>query len=114
MSRKRGDEGEDIACEYLESLHQTIICRNYSSRFGEIDIISKYKNTIRFVEVKYIKDSGFGSGADRITFAKLKKINKTAEIYLLENNLLNENWSIDAVIIEPTNNRIEYLTDIYN
>ena len=38
-----GSWGEDRACEYLIANGMTIICRNYHSRYGEIDIIAKDK-----------------------------------------------------------------------
>ena len=47
-----GFEGENIACNYLESQGYKIIDRNFICNSGEIDIIAKYKEELVFVEVK--------------------------------------------------------------
>ena len=50
--RRTGNLGEDIACEFLKSKRYKILERNYSTDFGEIDIIGFKKKTFYFVEVK--------------------------------------------------------------
>lgn len=50
--------GESIACGYLERNRYKIVSRNFRTRFGEIDIISKSPHKIlTFVEVKTISTS---------------------------------------------------------
>ena len=41
ITTERGKEGEDLACQYLESEGHEVVCRNFRNRLGEIDIISK-------------------------------------------------------------------------
>lgn len=50
--RKTGNLGEDIACEFLKSKRYKILEKNYSTDFGEIDIICYKNKTFYFVEVK--------------------------------------------------------------
>ena len=50
--RRIGNIGEDLACEFLKSKRYKILDRNYSTDFGEIDIICCKKRTFYFVEVK--------------------------------------------------------------
>ena len=46
-----GRLGEDIACNFLEKLGYKILAKNYRySRFAEIDIVAKDKDTIVFTE----------------------------------------------------------------
>lgn len=77
-----GSWGEDRACEYLTANGMTIICRNYHSRYGEIDIIAKDKNCTVFVEVKTRKNSVFGNASEYVTRKKQDKIILTAQQYI--------------------------------
>ena len=49
---KKGKIGEEIARRYLVLIGMKIICSNYKTKFGEIDIIAKVENKIVFIEVK--------------------------------------------------------------
>lgn len=55
--RDLGRLGEDIACDFLQSMGHTILERNYRSGHLEIDIISIDADGIHFVEVKTRRDS---------------------------------------------------------
>jgi len=48
----RGAWGEDYAAVYLRRHGYRILTRNYSCRFGEIDIIASDQHYVVFVEVK--------------------------------------------------------------
>ena len=48
---KKGKIGEEIARRYLVLRGMKIICSNYKTKFGEIDIIAKLENKIVFIEV---------------------------------------------------------------
>ena len=77
-----GKMGERKACEYLETKGYEILEVNFHSRFGEIDIIAKDGETVVFAEVKTRKNDQFGTPAEFVTPAKMKKIIKTAYFYL--------------------------------
>ena len=47
---KKGKIGEEIARRYLVLIGMKIICSNYKTKFGEIDIIAKLENKIVFIE----------------------------------------------------------------
>ena len=46
---------EDIAISYLEENGFKIIERNFKCKIGEIDVIAKKDEVIRFIEIKYRK-----------------------------------------------------------
>ena len=48
----KGAWGEDCAAAYLRRRGYRILARNYSCRFGEIDIIAADRHYVVFVEVK--------------------------------------------------------------
>lgn len=86
-NKATGSIGEKEACSYLKKKGYKIIEQNYRSAFGEIDIIAKYKDKIIFVEVKKRSSNKFGYGYDAVNYSKQKKIIKTAENFINENNI---------------------------
>jgi putative endonuclease len=50
--QKIGKLGEDVACKYLEKKGYVILERNYTRKWGEIDIVSCETERIHFIEVK--------------------------------------------------------------
>ena len=51
-TQKTGEIGEDLAVRYLEQNGYKIIERNYTRKWGEIDIIAEKDDTVYFFEVK--------------------------------------------------------------
>jgi putative endonuclease len=100
-----GEFGENLACEYLVKKGYKIIGRNVRKPWGELDIIAKSPDkTLVFVEVKTM--AGYlGAGLkpeDQLTKAKLKKLQKTASLYVghyPEKIKDNQGWRIDLVAI---------------
>jgi len=52
-SKLRGDQGEDLAADYLCGLGFHIVKRNLRCRSGEVDIVVYRDDTLVFVEVKH-------------------------------------------------------------
>ena len=51
-SQKIGQLGEDVACKFLMKHNFLVLERNYTKKWGEIDIIAKKNSKIHFIEVK--------------------------------------------------------------
>lgn len=82
-----------------------IIDRNYRKPWGEIDIIAEKSNIVRFVEVKAVtRESAYGISREMNDYRpeeqvhpfKLKKIARTAELYMMSSNDDRE-YQIDVV-----------------
>ncbi len=56
--------------------------RNFSNKYGEIDIIAKDKNTLVFVEVKTKTGIDFGLPEEMVGKGKLARVRQMATIYL--------------------------------
>ena len=101
-----GKIGEDIACSYLEKNNYKIICRNYRTKTGEIDIIARdITKEIVFIEVKTRQNLKYGYPIDAINKQKLIHIFKTATLYILLNKLENNNIRFDAIEVYILNKK---------
>lgn len=58
------------------------LVRNFHCRLGEIDLVMSDGETIVFVEVRYRRNSHFGSATESVTRNKQLKICRTAGIFL--------------------------------
>lgn len=108
-----GNAGEDLACRYLQKQGYEILERNkHYSKFCELDIIAKYKNTIVFVEVKTRKTTNFGVPQEAITKTKYENIKKGIQFYLTENKVKDYRIDVISITIKPEL-KIEHLKNIY-
>lgn len=80
--RARGSFYEKLACDYLVRNGCSILCVNYRSRHGEIDIIARDGKYTSFVEVKFRKDSSYGSPEAAVNISKQKQICKVSKFFL--------------------------------
>ncbi|MFA6281156.1 MAG: YraN family protein [Candidatus Omnitrophota bacterium] len=76
---------EDKAVEYLELQGYKVCERNFSCRFGEIDIIAQDAQYTCFIEVKARNSNYLVSGLEAVDFRKIKKIKKTALFHTSNN-----------------------------
>ncbi len=104
-TQKRGEIGEEIAVLYLKNKGYKILDRNYTRKWGEIDIIALKNSEVHFIEVKavIIKDKRTGSDhiqpEDNMHPAKLLKLQRTVETYLIEKKAYDKKWTIDLLCV---------------
>ena len=79
--RKLGAAYEEQAASYLEHAGVHVICRNFRSRAGEIDLIGREGGTLVFVEVKYRSDVSSGMPEEALSFSKRRTISRVADFY---------------------------------
>lgn len=77
-----GEKGELLAKVYLEKEGYTILAQNFRTRYGEIDIIAKFKEEIVFFEVKTRSGIDHGLPCEAVNKAKQRKIHGVANYYL--------------------------------
>ncbi|MFD1215319.1 MULTISPECIES: YraN family protein [Microbulbifer] len=77
-----GNQMEDTAAQHLCAAGLTIVERNFSSRFGEIDLIARDGNTLVFVEVRFRRSNRFGGAGISVDQRKQRKLLATANSYL--------------------------------
>lgn len=111
-----GKLGEDVACLFLVKHQFDIIDRNYLKKWGEIDIVAKKGDVLRFVEVKTVSRENIRNvsqetfDSDRpeenVHSWKIKRLHRTIQSYLIEKNVSGETlWQMDilAVFLDTEN-----------
>ncbi len=80
-----GRWGEERAADYLRKKGWKIIGMNYSTRFGEIDVIAEDRRYVAFVEVKLRKSDRFAAAREYVTAGKQERLRLAAEGWLSAN-----------------------------
>lgn len=80
--RAAGYTFEQRAREELERAGLKLLARNYTTRYGELDLIMRDGDTVVFVEVRHRLRAGYGDAAMSITAAKQAKLVQTAQLWL--------------------------------
>ena len=121
--RKLGDMGENIACDFLIGRGFEIVGRNYSKKWGEIDIIARKDKLIHFVEVKSVRATSrevkmnldWYRPEDNLHPWKLKRLTRAIQTYLLEKDIESD-WQFDVITVrlnmETRKARVELLENI--
>jgi putative endonuclease len=79
---KKGREGENAAARALEEAGMRLVCRNFRSTAGEIDLIVEDEDCLVFVEVKNWPAYGPENLDYGITEKKKRRIIETAKYFL--------------------------------
>ena len=78
-----GKKGETATIKYLKKHGALILERNYSTPFGEADIIAELDDQILFVEVKTRSSDEFGLPQEAVGKQKQDRYRKIAKFYWL-------------------------------
>jgi putative endonuclease len=98
--RKRlGNQGEDIACTFLERSGVTILERNWRCQAGEADVIAREGDDLVFVEVKTRTSNSAGFPEDAVNREKRRRYEKIATEYLFSHNLPSARVRFDVMAL---------------
>ncbi len=97
-----GDSTEALAANYLKTQGLALATQNYSSKYGEIDLICQDGQTWVFVEVKYRRSAAYGGAISTISSTKQQKLKLCASFYLqqLGINEYNTSCRFDVVALQ--------------
>ena len=97
--RSIGNIGEDIAVKWLvKNKNYNILDRNYSTGYGEIDIIAEDGKALVFIEVKFRNGTDFGYPYEAVNKNKQCRICKAALQYVQKKyNTADINIRFDVV-----------------
>ena len=97
--RQLGKQGEDLACRFLERKYYSVLARNFSCPFGELDLICLKDGIVVFVEVKTRKGMGAILPEESVGFKKRRRLIRCALYYLKERDLMEEACRFDIVSV---------------
>lgn len=98
--KELGKIGEDIATNHLQSLGYLIIDRNFTTHWGELDIVARKNHTIYFVEVKTKIGDKKGKPYESVTYRKIQNLKRSINLYLLKNDYKKYKLSLIVISIE--------------
>ncbi len=96
--RRRGDRGEEAAARHLERRGYGIVARNYSCRFGEVDLVALDGETLVFVEVKLRR--GCFDPLESVDERKQRHLSRVAFDFLKRHAMLGRPARFDVVAVD--------------
>ena len=96
-----GNQGEEIAANYLIARGYRILERNFRCKGGEVDIIARDPDdkSLIFIEVKARRGLGYGVPQLAVTPFKQRQISKAALTWLSKKRLHDSNALFDVIAI---------------
>ncbi len=83
LRQAQGRSWEQAALLYLKRQGFTLVEENFRCKGGEIDLVMRDGDTLVFVEVRQRADTEHGGAAASITPAKIRRLVRAAQFYLL-------------------------------
>lgn len=96
---KIGQEGEEIACDFLLSRGHQILERNWRAGHLELDIVTEAEDGLHFVEVKARTAPVTSTLSDQVNKVKQKRISAAALQYLNKKHLMGREVFFDIVSV---------------
>ena len=134
--QKVGEIGENVAVKFLMKHNFSILERNYTKKWGEIDIVAEKDNKFYFIEVKSVSCETL-HGVNRLPATaltsvgetldqykpednmhpwKLKRLSRTIQTYLLSKRLDEKEWQVDLLVVflslKDKKARVKVVSDI--
>ena len=94
-----GNKGEKFAADYLKDKGYKLLDQQFSTRFGELDLVMDDAGSLVFIEVKTRTTDSFGTPECSVTPEKLERIQNAGMIWLQEHPEVEDYWRIDVVSI---------------
>jgi len=114
--RQTGNLGEEAVCAWLTAKGAEILCRNFTVRGGEIDILAQLGEFLLIVEVKTRRTGTLISGAAAVDAKKQAHLVFAAQQYLLKNPCdLQPRFDVAEVELSGSTVRhIEYIENAFD
>jgi len=113
-TQKIGKLGENIVCQHLISKGFLIIDRNFTRKWGEIDVVAKKQGITHFIEVKSVSCESFLRPEDQMTTLKQRKMIRVINSYIAIHDMGNWVFDVACVYIDSINRkaRVKIINDV--
>ena len=125
-TQKIGEIGENIAVRFLVKRGFSILDRNYTRKWGEIDIVAEKNNKIYFYEIKSVARETLDNVThetmdqyrpeDNMHPWKLKRLARITQTYLSDKYLEEKEWQVNLLVVflclKDKNAKVEVVEDI--
>lgn len=108
-----GNMGEEKISWNYRIKGYKIIARNFSCKYGELDIVAQKGNTIAIVEVKTRKNANFADAKDYVDYKKQARIKSATDIFLQINKLTEYNIRFDVAEVYTENRTINIIENAF-
>lgn len=112
-NKQKGDYGEEVIANFLKKRNLEILCRNYRTKFCEIDIICKKENRLYFIEVKARTNLNFGYPSEAVDKRKQDKIRKGAMVFIKQYNMNNYDIAFYIAEVYIKNKKINFIKNAF-
>ena len=113
-SSTRGKDAEIRAWQYLQARGLQLLQRNYRSRRGEIDLVMQDTDSLVFVEVRYRRQSQFGTALESVDRRKQLRLIACARHYMQAHpQVARKPCRFDVVSISGPQGEIEWIRNAF-
>lgn len=111
----KGFYGEQLAARHLRDNGYEILCANYTTQSGEIDIIAENESHVCFVEVKTRKPDTMLPPSSAVDYKKQRRLRNTAAAFIATAKIKKQvRFDIIEIILTDYNNyKIEHIEDAF-
>ena len=115
-TRKTGAGAEDAALKYIVANGLELVERNYTTPYGEADIIAKEGSVFVFIEVKARRNQKYGSPADAVTKRKKLRYLNIAQYYFMSKSIRDYEVRFDVaeVYISGGKFNVNYIKNAFD
>lgn len=98
--QKIGEAGEKIAEKFLMKQGFTILERNYTKKWGELDIVAEKSGKLYFIEVKSVSNETCYRAEENMHPWKMQRLSRIIQTYLLSKKVPEEKeWQVDLLVV---------------
>ncbi len=107
-----GAYGERVAVRHLTEAGLVVLDRNWRCSHGELDIVARDGPTLVICEVKTRRSDEFGTPAEAVVPAKVRRLRNLATLWIADSGLRPSDIRFDVLSVRPQASgpaRVEHL-----
>lgn len=98
-NKAMGAYGERVAADHLRRLGMVVLARNWTCKFGEIDIVARDGSTLVICEVKTRSGHAYGGPFEAVTGHKATRLRRLAMHWLEVHDIQPASVRIDVISV---------------